>query len=439
MSFFPSNDIYPSNIIFPNQGPDDGGFEGEPGTPGIPNPRARENRWRWRFILATSSDLRPIGELFNARDKQLQLVLNRSGSCSFTLPMTDGMAEFISPLSTAILAYRWSTKSKVWRLIWSGYINTIDEDVSSDRMSVNAVGWLQRLEKRLLWRDLNFPYQVNSSTDDAAIISALLTHANGGLAVGTYGPGISTATIPGGPQVSWPVGSVPNLPSYIQWGGVLPNEGLNGSTAYASAYRGKAIPKGASILQQIIELTNLENGCDIWVDPSTRTLNVYRKKRRILSSLVFGYQWGPNNIKQFRRSIDASIVTNIHTSSGSAGSTPGQAIDSSSLGAYGPFEEAVNLSDVRDTTILQGYSGAEVAIRSQPRQISSITPFPFTEGSGIPEPYEDYDVGDQGRFSAVHARRISISNQSIRLFGISVSEDNEGNENIGQLQISPSS
>ena len=50
----------------------------------------------WKFILVNSNDLSHIGELSQARDKKLEVVLNKPGAASFTYPMDADYAALIS-------------------------------------------------------------------------------------------------------------------------------------------------------------------------------------------------------------------------------------------------------------------------------------------------------------------------------------------------------
>jgi hypothetical protein len=386
---------------------------------------------QWKIVLASSHDLSNIGELTQARSRQLSLVLNRAGSLSFTIPMDDELAAQIWPIESAVKVYRQGSTGTI--LIWSGYVNTVDEDVSNNHMSVNCVGWLNRLSKRVLHRDRQY-----SATDDGDIIQDLLGEANA-RTTGEYSALTTSATLADGYVVQWPSGSSPNLPTFIKWNGKLPNEGSGGPTAYVAATRNQNYTRyQTNILQAIQGLTEIENGCDIYIDPTTRALSVYRRKRKVVGSVVFGYRWGPENVAQFNRQIDGSTVANYGLATGSSGVT-GQVVDDDvSQSLYGPFEEVYSLSDVSQTNILSAYAGAEIALKATPRQLFSITPFNWTTKANVPEPFVDYNIGDQVKFVARHLPRVSV-NQQVRVFGIALDIDEEGNEKLSQLQIYPGS
>lgn len=387
---------------------------------------------RWKFILAESNSFEKLGELTQARNKSLSLMLNKPGTASFTLPMSDEMAYYITPFSTCIQAYRESDNGNT-QLVWSGYVGPIEEDVSGNTMNVSCYGWLQRLERRFLRTTWDIPFtrnmagQVITGTDDGAIVLEWLTRMNATLA-------------PDGYAVPIPLGANPATPTLMQVGTTLPNEGSGGSTPYTQALRGKSYQKFQNALQAITEMTDLENGCDIEVTPDTRTLNVYRKRMRDLPNVVFGYKWGPNNLAQFGRQIDPSIVINYELATGKP-SVVGQYADDAGVGSsqesYGLLEEMTSLSDVGEAATLSVYAAAEVHFRKHPRVIYAMTPFPFTENGRVPEPFVDYRLGDKVVFSALHKPRIDIRNQRVRVFGMGISIDENGTERVSSLQLNP--
>ena len=396
----------------------------------------------WRFVLANSSDLSAIGELNQARGKSVNVLLNRGGSLAFSYPMKDEIAGYIEPITTCVKAYRMSSKSSLWECIWSGPVWTIEESLQESMMTVNCVGWMEMLNKRLIRMERNY-----QNLDDGEIIRLLLEHANKLNFEDFISPEYTVTTPPG-----WANSATP---THIGWGGTMPNEGIGGVTPYVPQTRNRSYQRYQAIGPAIQEITEYENGCDIWISPEERRLYVYRKRQRI-TSVVFGFDWGPNNLQQFSRSLDASQVVNFMQATGRPGTTPQYADTRNpaftgwrvgAAGAYDPnpntqtqygiFEEVVNLSDVANDTVLSTYAAAEIYVRYRPRIIYSMTPFPFTTGGSIPEPFVDYNIGDQVLLTASMEPRIQIQNQGVRVFGISVSIDEEGNEQLAALQTSP--
>jgi hypothetical protein len=373
----------------------------------------------------------PLGELTQARSRQISVGLNRSGSASFTIPMNDDLGQMIYPHIHGMIAYRIGSTGV--KMIWSGYVNTIDEDIANNKMTVNCVGWQDRLAKRFPHQNLTYANQ-----DDAVIIQNLLGEANGQLS-GEYVASTTSIVMADGITLSWPSGSSPNVSTFMKYGGTLPNEGVGGSTAYTTTSRSATFTKyQTSILQAIQQITEIENACDMWVHPASRQIYIFRKRRTIRTSVIFGFQWGPSNVAAFGRQIDGSTTDNMHIVVGAVGTTPAYQSNVPSQSQYGPLEEFSTLSDVTVNSTLQAYASAEVAVKAQPRQLMSLQPFNWTLDGSVPEPFVDYDIGDQVVLVANAPPRIAI-NQQVRIFGMSFSIDEEDNEKIGPLQIYPGS
>jgi hypothetical protein len=402
----------------------------------------------WRFVLTRSIDLLPLGELTQARGRTLSLKLNDAGSASFNIPMNDDLGQFIQPYTHSIIAYRKGSTGTL--AVWSGYVNTIEEDITNNRMTVNCVGWLQRFAKSIVHKDYLF-----QAVEDGTIIYSLVTSAsNPGVADPSllsayeFGSAQNSAVHFDGASVMWPSGSKPNTPTWVKWGGSLPNEGAGGSTAYvASAGRNVSYSKyQTNTLQAIMDMVNLESGCDIDIDVLTRQFFVYRKKQRVRDgsnpaqpAVIFGYGWGPSNVSSVSRQLDGSTVVNSLIVVGGTASTPAISSDQPSQTAYGFIEEMASLSDLSglnaNQTLLY-YANAEVAIRKTPRQLYSLTPFNWTSGSSVPEPFVDYRIGDVVRLG-INAKPRLQTQLGVRVFGMSFNIDEEGNEKIGALQVSP--
>lgn len=383
----------------------------------------------WKFVLVNSNDLSNIGELAAATGKKLELVLNKPGSLTFSYPMDADYAASVVAFKSGVKALRWNRASSIaaghdiWDCIWSGYVLAIDETVDGNHMAVSCVGWTQRLARRFVRRD-----KVYNSQDDGAIVQDLLAEVN-------------LTTAPDGYAVVVPAGSSPNTPTWMTWGGTQPNEGSGGATAYVAATRSKTVQKYSHVLPTIDELCGIENGGDIVCDPLTRTITWHRRYRRVLTAVVLGFQWGPENLRGFTRSLDTDSQINYIVVSGAPASTPQFAHDTSQQSQIGLLEENVVLSDVIDNNVMLAYAGAEILVRSNGQTNYSITPFPSPGSVNIPsnvmEPFTDYRIGDQILMSAIHSPRVSIRGQAVRIFGISIEVNDNGVENVGALQVAP--
>ena len=401
----------------------------------------------WRFILVNNKDMSRIEELKGASEGNIEIVLDQPGQVSFNFPMNDPTADAIEPYKTGILAERFNYRDTlirhlsgeggaVWDKMWSGYVLPVKQDWTNDKLQVSAIGWINRLTKRLSRDKLIFTGQ-----DDGDIILSILQHANN--LTGTTaekGVGVSTATMADTFVIHWPAGSSPNTSTFMKYGGKLPNEGVGGATAYvASAGRNITVEKYTSLYQPIQDLINLENGCDVVVDPVTRALNIHRKYSRDNDDIVLGFRAGiVNNVSEFDVQIDADQKANYFLVQGAPSATPQYAADATDMDEVGPIEEVISIGNVTDTAVLLAYAGAELLVRKDGVVTYGITPMQYIPNSGIPEPFIDYRVGDYVSVRAHHPTFTNIVTPAgIRIFGMKVSLDSNKNEKLSQLQVAP--
>lgn len=480
----------------------------------------------WKFVLVNSKDLSAIGELQEARNKALSVGLNRPGSASFEYPFTGELAAQIEPVKTGIIVYR-KGSTGTFVNVWSGYVNEVNDDGESEKISVSCVGWFERLNNRIAKQDVLYTSQYDHEiilgktggmfspvgnsgfTCPSGIIElANLTQANptgsqvisqvvasgstvtpkvavgekvaSGTTIVTVTPSAGSAvdyksTISNGFVVS--IQGVKNTPSspYTASGtftlatiapyysipsasfpsgvGAYPLPLMAGASyltlikpgTYTATTTitpsGPATEKNFKIEQDqsfgeaITQLTQFENGPDIEVDPVTRELNVYRKKGG-KKDIFFGYNWGPENLRNFSKTTDTNKLAN-QLIGRSNGVTPTMvATDQDSFDDYGLFEDVVNVQlSKADPDLLAKYTAAEYFFTSQPLITYSISPYPWTDGSSIPEPFVDYVIGDQVYIRANKPPRLNQEKQLVRIFGINVTIDDEGNEQINDLQI----
>jgi hypothetical protein len=386
-----------------------------------------------------------IGILKHAKGGNLDVLVNKPGSCNFSYPMDAEYAESIDKYRTGILAERYNWRStftlnaagtygEVWDPIWSGYILPITEDWASNSMTIGAVGWLSRLGKRLFREQINW-----NDIDDGLILRDALQSLNGNPAASAYEFTAATTSYVAadGYTVRWPAGSTPNTSTWMKWGGTLPNEGPGGATAYVPVVRDMKVDRYQQAGPFFDQVVGIENGCDIKVDPLTRQLFVYRRYRRVRDAAVIGFNILPRNAANFSRQIDGDQEVNYFLAQGDAGTTPGFADDVARIQQIGLIEEVQQLSGVVSNDVLLAYAGAEIIVRSNGVVTYGVTPFRYTPDGSVPEPFVDYREGDQVRISADSEKRGTISKQAVRVFGIKVSLDDNGNESIGQLQVAP--
>jgi len=407
---------------------------------------------RWRFILVDSRDMTRITELGRAKSRNVSVKNNISGKADWTYPLRDEFSPDIVPFQTGVLAERFNWRAtvarnasnlpgEIWDPIWSGYNLTINEDITGDTMTINTVGWLQRLDKRITHAAFTW-----SNIDDALIIRDLLRHAYGAdipawaanSANDEWNSGVTSYVTADGITLHWPTGMDPNVPTYMKWGGTQPNEGVGGATAYVPQIRSTTVGKYVNILPEIDRIISLENGCDIYVHPVTRELTAHRRYRRDRDEVDIALNWGPKNISQLSRGIEGDRAVNYFLAQGDASVFGQYKDDVASMQAVGPLEEVASLSSVKNVNVLLAYAGAEVLVRKNGVVTYGVTPFTYTSENSVPEPFVDYRQGDQIYISAVYEPRNSIFRQAARVFGMNVSiDDNSGNERLGQLVLAP--
>lgn len=354
--------------------------------------------------------------------------------------MNGEYASVIQPYNTCISAERYNWRStlamnkggipgQVWDWIWSGFVQPIDEDWTNNTMKIGCVGWAQRLAMRMLHVDKTY-----TNSDDAPMLQDLLATANA-----------ATLTNPDNSTYAVPIvaGSNPATPTWIAWGGTLPNEGVGGATAYAVRTNiTVAKTKYQMILPIFDEITNIENGLDWWVHPKTRLLYVYRKRCATRSNVVVGFKWGPNNLAQFGRNIAGDQKANYVLVTGSGGLSA-MADNAADQAANGLIESLTQWTDCNQPTVLLAEAGAQIMMRANGRITYGITPFIYAGDIGapptsVPEPFVDYDpVGDEFKLTAISEKRGNIMLQTVRSFGVTVTIDEEGNGTLGQLQVAP--
>lgn len=390
-----------------------------------------------------------IGPLSAAKGRKIEILQNKHGSADFTYPLDGIFSEYIKPYKTGILAERFNWRAtrvfnnlgnfgQIWDPVWSGYVLPINEDLAPNKMSVSCIGWTQRLAKRLT-RNSNMHW---SGIDDAIIIRDLIQHLNG-LEVSEveHDSGINTYQYLNPPgdnyEITWPLGSSPNTPNWISWGGVQPDEGPGGDTEYISALRNFKAEKYAYGWPYIENLMNIENGCDIHLNPLSRILTAHRRYRRATNNVI-AFATGPHNASSFSRQADADKIVNYFLAQGDSSVPLQYADDIDSQLEIGPIEEIQQLAGVNDAGVLLAYAGAEIITRKDGVITYGVTPFSYRPGSSVPEPLVDYRQGDQVLLSAKYLPRINIDKVSARVFGLNFSIDDEtGNEQLQQLQINP--
>lgn len=358
----------------------------------------------WRFELAHSDTLESFEELAPAQSKHIDLLLNGQGSVSFDAGMSNEFAKKIQSVKTCCKAIK---NNKV---VWTGPIWTRNGSLTSNRLQIVSAGWMKFYEHRqlnLLPED--GPQLVYNDVDAGDIAVDLLNRTNDDHA------------------------------SFVTPGTITPSQ-----------IRDMTYQKGVYIEPSIAQLSQVEAGFDYEVDPMTRELNIHypMQGEDKTDSVIYGLNWGPQNLADIGFSEDPSEMVNRHTSQGRFASAVQE--DTDSIAEWGLFEKTDSLSDVVDVAILEAFSAAEVALRSRPRVIYTIQPFSCNHDRCVPhvlappldengDPDEDalvVNLGDRMKFSAKHPA-ITVVSQTVRLFSLGIDVDPEGNEKITNFGIAP--
>jgi hypothetical protein len=374
----------------------------------VPSPiksRRRLLAVRWKFFLCDSTTMELLGEIKQARGKNLQLALDKPGGCGFNVPIDYDLFKDVEEINHGIVAYRGDTPR------YSGMIWNINENTDGNSIAIQSVGWFETLNHRRLRENVGYPPFSTGVVNAGQII---FMPAQGTVGATSYHPG-GLLTIANAQRDTW-IG-----------------EGVNKDVMQ----RIISYQKAQNIGQAISQLTEVEAGFDFTIDPLTRLMGLHNwdEVPDKTEEVVFGYNWGNKNIKSLGRQFDPSVMANRVTALGKYGG--GFAEDIESQEKYQLFEEMPQLNDVVDPNVLLGYAGGEVLLRNRPRVMYSFQPFPYSGNKKVPQPFDDYDIGDKIFFTAIKPPRIDIRGQAVRVYGMNIDITDEGNEKVSALQISP--
>jgi hypothetical protein len=351
---------------------------------------------KWYFMLADSGSMEQLGILKAAAQKQVQFVFNRPGSLTFRLPIDDRMAYRIRNRSTCVIAFRNN------RAVWSGPVVNIVDSLPDDTVQISCSGWLEELDHRYI-RPSEESGLIFSGQPGGYIIQQLISKVNNQL------DGLNSAR-----------------PTHLSPGVYSDTQARDRSYKRAENYG-----------EKIRELSDVENGCDIFVDPLSRVVNA-KGPTEFTDRLEvrFGYGTFPNNLESVSRTIDGSRIANRITVAGGAGTTTGFAESQDAMDDTGiMLEEWITLSDVTQTAILSEYANGEVAYKKYGVTTFAIKPMAV---GNVPRLFDDFDLGDRVYFS-VNRGRFQVDMQAVRVFTATVDiSDETGDEIWGEIGTSPS-
>jgi hypothetical protein len=351
----------------------------------------------WSLVLANTADMSPIGLLRYASSKQLQLVYNRPGTLNFQVPIDDGLSYSIVNRKTCVIAYRNDVP------VWSAPVVSVRDAVPEDVLQVTCMGWLEELDHRFI-RPSEEPGFIFSNIAGGQIILALIAAAN----AQTDGNGVVR-------------------PTHVKAG-----------VATDTQVRSRAYKRAESYGDNIRELCDVENGCDIFIDPISRSVTV-RSPTDFADRLDcrFGYGIFPNNLETVSRQVDGTRMANRINVAGASSVTPVFAESQASMDdADTIIEEWITLSDVTQASVLGEYANGEVAYKKDGLTTYAIKPMSL---GTVPRLFDDFQLGDKVYFS-VDRGRFRVDTQPVRVFTASLTiSDDTGDEIFDEIGTSPSS
>lgn len=347
----------------------------------------------WKFFIAESSDLSIIKDISNdAREKQLDLSFNRSGSCTFNLPLTQTYFDYTKTNRYCILAQKGNT------VVWSGPIWTRQIDFNEEKIGVTAVGWFEILMTRFL-------------TD---VVPGRYVDENEGNIVLSNSSPIGLLKIANDKHPTW----------------------ITAGTNTSTSERTITYEIFQSIGENIINLSDMEDGFDIYMDPLTRELNITDSNSfGDVTSTPFGYNWGPHNIANVVVQENGGELRNaVHVAGGNGVAITAES--SASIATNNLYEEIIQLTEVSDENILGAVANAHLALTENPPQSLDISL--KAQGSGINELefFENYTLGD--KIAVVINKNIDGYNiqvtQTPRVFGATIVIDEYNTERVTNLR-----
>lgn len=235
------------------------------------------------------------------------------------------------------------------------------------------------------------------------------------------------------------------------------NSRITSGTTQVTQPRTRTYQQFSNVGKEIKALSDIESGYDFVIDPITKSLNIYNRTNATnfptvsssgqagagswvysanrSNALRFEYGIGSDNLQTVRKTQDSSSVVNRLNVKGKY--ALGFAQDTTAQTTYGLFEDLISLPDVIDasTSVLPFYANAEIAFRKNPKILYDIQ----TKAGG-PKLFVDFNIGDRATINigaTVLASSLGqVITQQIRIFGVQMSVDAEGNERLSGIQLS---
>jgi hypothetical protein len=345
------------------------------------------------FDLVDANDMTHLYSLSKATGRSLKPVFNGPGTFTFNLALDAKAAYLVRLRSTGVMINRNEQP------IWSGGVTNVVKNAQANSMNVTATGWLEEYDHRYVRKGEEVSW---ANEYDGHIVEALLEAANA-----------QTDTD----------------------GHVRPLR-LRFDGAWTQALRRRSYHVGDNYGASIRELTTIENGCDIRVDPLTRVLTTVPNTDFVdRTGVRFGFGVEPFNLSDAIETDDGTNLFNRENAVTSGGIVA-SADDQDAIARAGVMlEEWNSLSDVSNVSIAAAYANAELVVKKDGLITYQLSVKPY---GNLPRPYDDFSWGDQAYFS-VNQGAFQVSNQAVRLFAGTINYTDEGDEVLAELEVAMSS
>lgn len=368
-------------------------------------------------LRAWDASLTRLGEITNARQRQITWGLNRVGSLSFALdydnPLTDTI---LGDDGLVVVAYK-KTRAGSYIPVFAGPVEATDESAGTDEVPTVAVacaGAAIRLSRLVADDGSGLGYTVNGLKPEGVEKAAYMRQL------------ISWANQRGANSWLRVDGSVTNASGVI----IDSQEGVGGYQTIAG------------LLEQFTSGGDVE-----WLatptvssDSQGAVLGMFQAAGLLgqdkTGSIRLDYGIGAGNVASMSIKSENQMANTVYHAR--SGSDP-YAVSASDIRhrlRYGILEEIAD-AELEDRGLRQQWVDAVGAVRSRPRRFFDLALMPEIEQS-VPRCFEDYQPGDRVSFRAEwqggSAGR-SI-NTALRIYDITSSIDEAGTEQV-QLGLTP--
>ena len=201
--------------------------------------------------------------------------------------------------------------------------------------------------------------------------------------------------------------------------------------ATSTTPRTRTYQVGQNIGAAIRELSEIENGFDIDVDPTTRNITFEPNTSYVdQTDVTYGYKTIPNNLEDVIVNDDGTVKANSINVQGAY--IIGNADDLTDIADVGIImEDWLSASDIKDDQVVGAYANEEIVFRKDGQVTIAAKP-----AHGAPMPYIDYDFGDKVYVSSQRGR-MQLDRQPVRVFSGRISWNAQNEPIIDELGLTP--